>query len=666
MLEGNSNRRANDSIRGFVYQLWVAVDAWIDLKSDEILYVEGAEDIDILENDNAQTIQVKDNKASGKLSLGNAKAIEAINNFWELKCKNEGIKIHFKYLTTAEIAFEKSGDKKCKGIEVWDLCRKEKDKDLDAKITYIKNLLLLKPKHLSSSLRDFLEASNNAQIKAELIDEFEWIYNQPELENIVEQINSKILTIGGQDRLSVPDAKTLANTLYMIIQNMAISKKPQPLTHKDFLEHFDNASLQLMSRQDMQDMIAVTVHETLKNLGLTEQSDIPLSSKLSIRSIQENAVAYIQGRSEENSKQSQKALSELKEGKPQSAYDVLGSDISGIEKGIKSTKDKLSEQQRQIVKLSMGQGALVFHSDTKKALQAYRRALKYYPENTHALSMLGYLLIRTGDLDGAEEAFDKISNIGGTNLALQAITIGDIGLVYQKRGDINTALKLYKKSLEINKEIGREWGRLACLGNIANIYSQQAEQNPLDFNKLDKVVSIYDEILTGFEALDANGQNVEMQIGMTYGHLCSFYIQLADKMKSLGLANSDNAINEAKEFLAESKAINDKHDFKENIARDLSYESRICMYEDNMPKAIKLTEESIEIERDILGHQEGLAYDLANLGLLYKETGEYKNSHKASTEAKNIFEDLKMSDLVKRVTANIKDLESLISQSLAS
>ena len=73
-LEGDPRRRADAAVRGFMYQFWRTVEAWIELDPEELLYVEGAEDFDIVGSDEATPVQVKDDKSSGSLTLASANA----------------------------------------------------------------------------------------------------------------------------------------------------------------------------------------------------------------------------------------------------------------------------------------------------------------------------------------------------------------------------------------------------------------------------------------------------------------------------------------------------------------------------------------------------------------------------------------------------------------
>lgn len=116
-LPGDPKRQAIYSIQGTVYQAWCSIDAWLQLTSpDEVIYLEGAEDFEVVKSDTAITVQVKKHAAS--ISLGTAKALEALENFWSLCRKAPARRINFHYLTTSNIATEQNASfDGLKGIE---------------------------------------------------------------------------------------------------------------------------------------------------------------------------------------------------------------------------------------------------------------------------------------------------------------------------------------------------------------------------------------------------------------------------------------------------------------------------------------------------------------------------------------------------------------------
>ena len=78
-LVGDPERRANDTVHGFIYQFWHTVHAWLDLSADEMLFVEGAEDFDVVAKESATATQVK--ATSANITLRSSDVVEAIKNF---------------------------------------------------------------------------------------------------------------------------------------------------------------------------------------------------------------------------------------------------------------------------------------------------------------------------------------------------------------------------------------------------------------------------------------------------------------------------------------------------------------------------------------------------------------------------------------------------------
>ena len=63
-LNADTSRQAVPSIRGTVYQAWQSIDAWLRLADDSAaIFLEGAEDFDLVRQDGAVTVQVRNTRA---------------------------------------------------------------------------------------------------------------------------------------------------------------------------------------------------------------------------------------------------------------------------------------------------------------------------------------------------------------------------------------------------------------------------------------------------------------------------------------------------------------------------------------------------------------------------------------------------------------------------
>lgn len=238
-LAGDEARRASPTVRGYLYQFWRTVEAWLEIGPDDLLFVEGAEDFDVVTRDGAATVQVKDNRQSGPLTLTTAAAQSAIGNFWSLRQNNPGRNIQFKYVTTAIAGSETPGFDGDKGIDIWNLCRQAPIENCRADIERIQKFLVGKP--LGRELLQFLKTASLEQIKKDLIEQVEWICDQPALQEIEDIITGRLLELGKTQGLTVSDAAHLADQLCMAVARGATEDAPKRLDFAGLRKCIDEA-----------------------------------------------------------------------------------------------------------------------------------------------------------------------------------------------------------------------------------------------------------------------------------------------------------------------------------------------------------------------------------------------------------------------------------------
>lgn len=236
-LDGDKARRASPTVRGYLYQFWRTVGAWLEIGRDDLLVVEGAEDFDVITKDGAAAVQVKDNKASGPLTLTTVAAHSAINNYWVLRQNNPGRNIHFKYMTTAVVGSEASGFDGDKGIDLWNLARQASIENCRTDIERIQKFLL--GKSLGRELSKFLKTASPEQIKKDLIEPLEWICDQPALQDIEDIIAGRLLELGKIQGLTVSDATDLADQLCMEVARAAAEDTPRCLDFAELRKRID-------------------------------------------------------------------------------------------------------------------------------------------------------------------------------------------------------------------------------------------------------------------------------------------------------------------------------------------------------------------------------------------------------------------------------------------
>ncbi|MFP4903885.1 hypothetical protein ACLFKT_33140, partial [Paraburkholderia sp. BR14261] len=104
---GDAARQAIASLRGYDYQIWRSVEAWMRLTDGQTLYLECAEDFDLVDERGAETSQIKNSPKD--ISVGSSDVREAIENFWLLRARNaDRSALSMRFLTRGGIRFEKS------------------------------------------------------------------------------------------------------------------------------------------------------------------------------------------------------------------------------------------------------------------------------------------------------------------------------------------------------------------------------------------------------------------------------------------------------------------------------------------------------------------------------------------------------------------------------
>jgi len=212
-MSPNTARQASDSIRGYGYQIWQSVFAWINLKSNEVLILEGSEDFELVSENSIEVTQVKD--TSGNISLGVKSIRDAISNFWSLKKEHSNKKAIFRFLTTSNIGIERGNPfNGSPGLIIWDAARSD-----DQALEKIKNFLITENK-LPAEIIDFIKNSDYQKIREGLILPIEWWANEKGIPSV------------GSSKVS--------SRLFREAFDVASKKENRLLTYSSCLQVFDD------------------------------------------------------------------------------------------------------------------------------------------------------------------------------------------------------------------------------------------------------------------------------------------------------------------------------------------------------------------------------------------------------------------------------------------
>ncbi|RKU12723.1 hypothetical protein C6501_10605 [Candidatus Poribacteria bacterium] len=247
-LNANPQRQAHAQLKGYLYQIWHSVNAWLDLADDEILYLECAEDFDIVSGEDATLTQVKHTQRN--ITLKSQEVCEAINNFWELQTNNSDRNVKFRFLTRSKIGKEQGnpfGTGK-PGLELWSRCSSN-----EAAIKKISEFLQTEGK-ISPDVCDFLKKAELKEIYEQLLEPITWETDSKSISYVEQSIDNRLILHGNRQPIPVPpsDAKKVVDHLLKEALIVATKEKTRVLTKVRFLEIFEEQTTQRIPTQHLQ------------------------------------------------------------------------------------------------------------------------------------------------------------------------------------------------------------------------------------------------------------------------------------------------------------------------------------------------------------------------------------------------------------------------------
>ncbi len=198
----------------------------------------------------------------------------------------------------------------------------------------------------------------------------------------------------------------------------------------------------------------------------------------------------------------------------------------------------------------------------------------------------GLLCFSSGDFPAALEYYEKARKIDKEleNKNGVARHLSNMGLVYKNQGDFPKALEYYFRALKIGEETGEKKSQGSALGSIGIVYAQQGEHKKAESYYL-KALAIYKEI--------GSKPGMSTQLG---------HIGIVNMLEGDSALEKNNA-EAAKKFYA---------------------------------TALEYYAQAMAIDKE-LNNMYGYASNLGNVGMVYKQMGDFTNAAKNEEEALAIF-----------------------------
>lgn len=234
-LQSPANQQAHDKIRGYAYQCWLTVEAWLQLAPGDTLFVECAEDFAAFSAaGEANVTQAKATAAN--LTLRSEDVAQAINHYWAFRLQSPPRKVRYSFLTTAGITTEQ-GDQfgGMAGLALWQEVAVSGDL---GKAKQLQQFLCTDPqasKKLSVEVLAFLNGATEEEFLTQFIKPMVWDTNHVDMTGVRESIENQLATLVEEQFGGSPTHRhNLADTLFTRINTVASAKEKLPL-HRSLL-----------------------------------------------------------------------------------------------------------------------------------------------------------------------------------------------------------------------------------------------------------------------------------------------------------------------------------------------------------------------------------------------------------------------------------------------
>ena len=183
---GDPTAQAVASLRGYAYQLYASGLAWLDLRPDQELYLEVAQDYAVATKEAVRGVQVKDTTANVTINSEDIRA--ALDGFVDLVERNPGREVHLHFLSTCAIGQEKKREDRANGEPTLIYWRRAA---AGADIRPLRDVLTKVV--LSDRVRSFIDARDDVALRDEFLRRIQWDCGQPPIEALQRELENGLL-----------------------------------------------------------------------------------------------------------------------------------------------------------------------------------------------------------------------------------------------------------------------------------------------------------------------------------------------------------------------------------------------------------------------------------------------------------------------------------------
>ena len=244
-------RQATAPLRGYAYQLYQSALAWANLKKNERLYLEVAEDFSVLARGELQATQVKNKKA--RININTKDVVQTIDSLVTLTKANSELDISIRYLTTAKIGREQKKEHRVGNkptLEAWKNLAEGGD------VAELRKVLGISK--VSPFSKDYFKMLTDDQFRQQVLSKLHFDCDAPELDSLRSQLQTRLRKLvakygGGRDNMMRLERAMISRILLLCTQQSG----ERVLSPDDLTDEIKEATHSPISQSVLDQMSAI-------------------------------------------------------------------------------------------------------------------------------------------------------------------------------------------------------------------------------------------------------------------------------------------------------------------------------------------------------------------------------------------------------------------------
>nr|VFK22581.1 MAG: Tetratricopeptide repeat-containing protein [Candidatus Kentron sp. MB]VFK28903.1 MAG: Tetratricopeptide repeat-containing protein [Candidatus Kentron sp. MB]VFK74148.1 MAG: Tetratricopeptide repeat-containing protein [Candidatus Kentron sp. MB] len=276
-------------------------------------------------------------------------------------------------------------------------------------------------------------------------------------------------------------------------------------------------------------------------------------------------------------------------------------------------------------------GAIAYRNRPQGALEHYRRAVAYAPEDAEAWNKVGKLNYRLGEMAAAEAAFRRARELGeaAEDKRVIAMALNNLGVIARTRGDLAKAEGLHRRALALIEKLGHKKHMAVTLSNLGEVARARGDLNEA-------------------ERIHRRALNLHEELGHKQG--------MANRLTNLGnIAQTRGKSAKAEAYHQRALALAEEAGHKEKIAIVFGNLGVVTQDRGQLDKAEEYFERALMLNEE-LGHKQGMATTLRHLGLLAETRGQRVEAEEYGRRALALFTEVGMKPEIDKVTGWLQRL----------